>query len=189
MIRRLSALLVSALIVAVVAASPASASTTGEVVFNCSMQLPAWPSPNANARCDGTSIVSVSGLDDSGTPYTLAGPGEFHMFIDYATACIAGEPPLLWNAVGQIQVGRILAVRAGAVTQATLSAAVEIVGTPGSFTFRTQGHHVVFADGATASGMTGTGEASMAYVPGASNVCPVGGPLSASVQGKWHLTI
>lgn len=189
MVRRVSALLVSALLVTAVAASPAAASTTGKVDFNCSMQLPAFPTPNGDGRCDGTAIVSVGGVDDLSLPYVLAGPGEFHMFLNYSTTCIAGEPPLLWTAAGEIRVGPVLAVRAGAVTQAILTADVVITGTPGSFTFQTTDHRVFFTGGATASGSTGSGEASMAYAPTMSNVCPQGGPLSASVTGTWYLAV
>lgn len=189
MIRRLSVLLVSALTVAVVQASPAAAGTTGNVVFHCEIDLPAWPDVAGSGGCEGTALVSVSGVSTGGSLYTLAGPGAFHWYFDYAAACIAGAPPVLWNAAGRIAVGPVLAVKGGAVMQGILSADITVTGTPASFTFTSSNHFIAFADGDTAGGSTGFGEASMALVPGPSNVCPVGGPISGYVDGWWHLAI
>lgn len=189
MIRRVSALLVSALAFAVLPAAPAVASTTGNVVFSCSLEMSDWPGASGHGECHGTSTVSVSGFDDTGTAYTVGGPGAFHMTFDYSAACIAAEPPLLWSGFGQIEVGPVLAVRGGTVTQATLTADVSIVGTLGSYTFTTTRHRVVFPDATIAFGATGLGEASMAMGPGATNRCPVGGRMSASVNGSWHLAV
>lgn len=192
MIRRASVLAVVALTVGLVQTSPAVASTTGEVVFHCNFRVPAWPSAEANGRCDdsptaATAVVSVSGVDDLGVPYTLAGPAPFDMVFTYRATCVAGAPPLLWAAAGTIKVGPVLAVRGGVSTSAVLTANVAIMGTPGEFTFTTANHRVSFGNGGTATGSTGWGEASLAAAPSVDNTCPAGGPLQGLVEGRWHL--
>lgn len=190
MIRRGTALLVVALGTGLLPSPPAAASSTGEVVFQCNFSAPAWPTPHALGSCDGTAVVSVSGIDDLGTPYTLAGPAPFSMRFDYGVACIAAEPPLLWDGDGEITVGPVPAVRGSVVTQAVLTANVAITGSTGPSAFQTNGHQVQFADGATASGLApGFGEFMLGPALTPANVCPVGGPIQGVAAGTWHLVM
>lgn len=185
MIRRGAVLLLVALTVGLLPASPAVASTTGEVVFHCTFHAPAWPSSYGHATCQGTAVVSVSGIDNSGTPYTLVGPGPFSMVFEYQTPCIVGEPPLLWTANGMITVGPVLAVRGSALRSATLTAPFQTSGGAES-AFTTTNHQVQFSDGATATGSNGFGEMTTALLLSANNTCPAGGPVQGVIEGRWH---
>ena len=169
--------------------APAQASATGHVNFECEAYFPTWPTPISTGRCNSgfpiqSAEVQMVGLDNSSLPYVVAGLGEFNSDFSYSTACIATEPPLVWNANGQMAVLDVDAVRGGIVTSADL-------GWP--FTITGIGSHVIilggpvgisFRSGGTAQSVApGGGEGSLVAVTTLNNVCPQGGELHGVIVG------
>lgn len=175
-------------------AAPALASITGTVSFECTASLPDWPSQQSSGFCrdfgtttnpsvlvSARAAVDLAGVDDAGSPFSVAGVGPFEAVFNYSQACIAGEPPLLGSANGTATVEGLTAVVNGSVQRARLVAnfSWSRVGAAAVFTITGS---TVFFDGSTASGSIGQGEA--VFVPLNAGFCPVGGRVLAFVAGE-----
>lgn len=177
---------------AVLAPAPAFATATGEVAFECTAYLPEWPSPGANGACgDGTApalaSVSATGLADDGLPYVLYGAGRVQSQFAYNAPCVANEPPLLGAFAGRATITAVPAIHGGIPKVAVISTefTATLVGT--EFVFNTSGPRITFTPSGTASGSVAPGTGTFAPVLTANNTCPVGGPMTALVQGEWDL--
>lgn len=180
--------LVAALVVPVALPAPAFASVVGSIAFHCTAKLPSWPSPASSGVCnsDATPAVgyaSLSGIDDTGQPYIVKGNGAFAATFDYSSSCVAGEPSVIGTAQG---VGTVYGVRAfhlGQLTTANVHGWFQWTRFGGDAVITITRWEVDFANGGSAQGSIGSGDASFVPLMTASNICPVGGPMKALVQG------
>ena len=177
-------------------ASPAHAAVGGELAFECSARFPEWPGFGWAVCGDGVvpavGTAELSGVDDTGVPFTVAGTGRAGTTFWYAEACIANEWIPVWPINdGRLTIHDVPATRAGRATTATIevdfSAAVFGHAAIPAIASQTR---VTFADGATASGLAGAGAGAM--VPLVSPVehdCWDGAPLDATMAFDFALAL
>ena len=182
-----------ALVAAVVAVVPfttggtASAAGGGALAFECSAQLPNFPTSAGHGSCRGTAETTAGPLVGTigTTPFIVSGPGSFYAEFDYQEPCIASEPPAAGTANGYADITGLRAVHGGAPTTASAhitfnwtraGANAVITITSGTLTIAGPG-------GGTVNLVGGAATAAFAPLLGEDNVCPVGGPLQAVVAG------
>jgi hypothetical protein len=145
----------------ILGAGPAGASTTGYTYFNCTVNLPVWPTPTKKGPvdCNGTATVSLRGNLTNGQAYTASGSGvKFDGHADwYLEKCTAGLP-LNGSAAGTTYAYKLLG---GGTATGLATAASKFswsrVGATAVVTIP-PGGSVTFANGKKAVG-TGTGRA------------------------------
>ena len=168
-------------------APAAQASATGTLTFECEARLPSWPTPSATGGCDSALLArsaeaNVSGIDNTGTPYAVAGLGQFNSQFSYSTVCILNEPPLLFNATGQAVVSGVAAVRGATTTTANLTFFFNMTGIGPLLVIVTDGLDIEFASEATASSVApGTGSGTVVFIPPV-HPCPQG-PAATGIAG------
>ena len=175
--------------------SPAHASASGKVAFQCTTTLPEFPSPQASATCSGSATGKVAGQSVGGDAYVVvaAGVNNFKAEFEYNEACLAeGVPPALGTANGTATVTGLVGVKAGpggakvpVTGSATLGFTWTRVGVNAVVTVSSDPSktHLDFSDGDTATLTVAAATATFAPVLTLANTCPVGGPLTAAVAG------
>lgn len=188
--KKLVAIAAAAVAILPFTGSPAQASVSGAIAFECVAQLPEFPSPQANGSCGTPSaaVGTVSGLSASGQAYTLvaAGVNNFGASFEYQEACVANEPPVLGTANGTATVTGLTGVKNGApvTASAELQFSWRRVGLTAAITISSG--EIQFSDGDTATPLvaaSANAAAGFAPVLTLANTCPVGGPLQAAVAG------
>ncbi|HEX2195472.1 MAG TPA: hypothetical protein VHJ76_00990 [Actinomycetota bacterium] len=181
-------------------AGPASAQVSGNVAFNCTAKLSAFPSVSGSGRCEGGARIGASGwgcVAGFRTPpvppdfYLICGRGlnTFSATFTYNEQCVAGEPPVVGSAEGTATISDLLAVYNGTVT--TANATLDFIWTRAGATAAIQitGGTINFGNGESVSGTLGVGEAAFAPLLTQDNLCPEGGPLEAEVVGSAQIAI
>lgn len=185
-IRRALVAITSVAALVIVPTGPARASATGDVTFSCTGSFPAWPNQSGSATCNGSAQVSLSGLDTTGSPYSVDAGGSFFANITYSATCGPWtEPTYISTASGTFTVAGVPAIHDGAVTTASLSVPFAWTTILGPGPMATGRATITFADGGTArSEQVGAGWVSVPVVPDASHQCAQGGPVSTLVTGS-----
>lgn len=195
--KRFIAILAAVAAVIPMTGSPASATVTGEIVFECTAHLEAFPTPDGHGTCSGSAVVpslgagGLAGTSATGQAYALrTDPGarnNFNADFTYREACVAGEPPAAGTAEGTATISGLTGVKNG--VNVTAAATVSFVWTRAGATaaIRITGGTVEFSDGDIATGTVGAATAAFAPILTLNNRCPVGGPLEAVVAGSATL--
>jgi hypothetical protein len=176
----------------VVAAPAAHASMAAKVAFECHAYFDSMPTASGSGVCRDGAVraeaeVTAAGVADDGSPYVVEGTGPAAAQFQHSETCLAGEPPILVNAWGVARVTGLTAIHGGELTSASLDVAFLANGAGPKLKIIVTGATLTFANGGTASG-TGAGEATYAPILEADNVCPIGGPLQAVVEGELELS-
>lgn len=197
--KKLIAITAAAVAIVPLNISPASASTTGGFVFECTAVLPEFPSPSGNGTCGSNAPVgntavpataagTVAGTTTGGDAYVVvaAGANNFSASFSYAEGCVANEPPVLGTASGTATVTGLTGVKGGAPTTATATLDFEWVRVGATAVVTFTGGTLNFGDD-TATPLvlqSAAGTAVFAPLLDANNACPVGGALRAVVAGS-----
>jgi hypothetical protein len=191
--KKLVAIAAAAVAMIPLTGSPAHASATGALAFECVAQLPEFPSPQATGSCGAVSVAtgSVSGVTASGAPYSLTvdptkALNNFTADFEYNEACVANEPPVLGTAAGTATVTGLTGVKGTNVpvtATATLDFSWRRVGLTAVITFTSA--TIEFSDDTATPLLPPTANAAAVFAPvlTLANTCPVGGPLQAAVAG------
>lgn len=197
--KKLIAIAAAAVAIVPLNISPASASTTGGFVFECTAVLPEFPSPAGNGVCGSNAPVgstavpsaavgSVSGTTTAGQPYSVvaAGANNFSAAFSYAEGCVANEPPVLGTASGTAVVTGLTGVKGGAPTTATATLDFEWVRAGATAVVTFTGGSLNFSDDTATPLVLQSAAGSAVFAPllDARNSCPVGQGLRAVVAGS-----
>lgn len=195
--KRFIAILAAVAAVVPMTGSPATATVSGQIAFQCTAHLDAFPTPDGSGTCSGSATVpslgagGLAGTSSTGQAYALrTEPGarnNFNASFTYREACVAGEPPAAGTAEGTVTISALVGVKNGANVSA--EATVSFVWTRAGATaaVRITGGTISFSDGDSTGVTAGAATAAFAPILTVDNRCPVGGPLQAVVAGSATL--
>ena len=189
MTRRWVVTLLSTMTLLLLLAPPASATATGQVDFECEVYLPAWPAAAATGTCgsgtlDSHAVVELSGIDNDGGPYSVAGAGSVGAQFEYNNSCLTNEPIFIFSARGVMTVTGVPAVHRGVTTSATVAFPFAWTGFGSALIITAGNPTIAFDNGGTASGsVAGAGAGATLLSMGITNVCPTGGPATGIGTG------
>lgn len=199
--KKLVAIAAAAVAMIPIIGSPANAAAAaGTLKFECVAALPEFPSPQAEGTCGsntlgiGGPVVPssatgvIKGATDANQPIVLvaAGTNNFSAAFTYQEPCVANEPPASGTANGKATItGLQGVVGTTQVNNGTLVVDFEWVRGGATAAILITDAVLTTSQG-TVDGVTvvGAGAANFAPLLGATNVCPVGGPIRAVVEGS-----
>lgn len=194
--KKLIAVAAAAVAIVPVAASPASATATGEVAFTCTAHLPDFPTSGAQGTCDGTASIAglpsagvggLAGLSNSLDPYVLVtapgARGNFSATFDYQEPCVAAGPPPAGLANGRATITALTGVKDGVTVTATATVRFQWVRAGTEAAILITGGSIEFSDNESATITAGAGTAAFIPVAQAHNICGRGGSMDALVAG------
>lgn len=197
--KRFIAILAAVAAVIPMTGSPATATISGNITFQCTAHLDAFPTPDGSGTCSGSATVpslgagGLAGTSSTGAAFALrtnpSARNNFNAAFTYREACVAGEPPAAGTAEGTATISGLEGVKGGA--NVTAEATVSFVWTRGGATaaIRITAGTISFSDGDSATGTVGAAVAAFAPILQPNNTCPVGGPLEAVVAGSATLVV
>ena len=183
----------TAMVAALIATiTPANATITGSVGFQCTAALNPFPAVSGTGTCNGTATVSASGTTTTGTAYTVAGANvPFAANFTYFESCPAAvpAPPPTGSANGHATVTGLTAVVGGATTTARLDTDFDWTRGGNNAVILTKNTTITFGNGqvakATANPVNGRDDYGTAtFVPNPGfGTCTAPAPTTATVSG------
>lgn len=167
-----------------------SACVTGDGAFNCTVQLPVWPTgAGPPVTCTGRASGAVSGTMDGGGAYALVAANAPFVAnaAGYSETCTLNEP-LNGFASGTTQISGLVGVPSGAT--ATGSFVWTRIGVT-AIVLLPKGGKIFFNNGRVATQIANA-NATAAFAPTnpvTGRTCSAPGPLTALIVGhvQWYL--
>lgn len=173
--------------------SPATASATGEIVFECHAYM--VPATGSGSCRDGLlparAEVVVGGISSAGAAYLVEGIGPMSAAFEYSEGeCLANLPSPLMTVRGTGTVTGLAGFKGGAQVTASVQAEFHATAVGNDVTIIITGLQITFSDGDTATLLvTASANGSGSFLPLPTTGTPCVGPWQALVQGEIDLAV